>query len=371
MVDPDQHPEIARSHDDNNAGGSRRRSDAALSGMTMNFNAVHRGARQHLRSVAALLLLALASIGVPAIAAPASETFDWTPERAPEGPLVIMISVPSQQALVYRNGVRIGMSAVSTGMQGHETPGGVYRILQKRREHTSNLYDGLPMPFMQRLTWDGIALHAGDLPGRPASHGCVVLPAPFARLLFDTTSLGDLVVIAVDDSQSTILPALGMLTPVDAGSGTIRSRNNRSEAFEWAPERAPVGPLSIVLSTTERQIVVLRNAVEIGRANIGVRDLAPMGTRVYVLLAGTRPEPSRVVPDRPARRWQELSVTEERRDLADAVATGRIAVPAEFALRVYDALEPGATVVVTDEPLYPVINDITVPQTVSMDEGAP
>jgi hypothetical protein len=365
MVDPDQHPGITDSNDGNYAGEIR-----SLNGMAMNFSAAHRGVHQHWHSIAALLLLAIASIGAPAIAAPAREAFDWTPERAPKGPLVIVISVPSQQAFVYRNGVRIGTSAVSTGMQGHETPGGVYRILQKRREHTSNLYD-LPMPFMQRLTWDGIALHAGDLPGHPASHGCVLLPAPFAQILFDTTSLGDLVVIAVDDSQPAILPGLGMLTPVDAGTGATRAQNKGSHAFEWAPERAPAGPLSIVLSTTERQIVVLRNAVEIGRASIDGRDLAPMGTRVYVLLAGTRSEPSRVVPGRPARRWQELSVTAERPDLADAIATGRITVPAEFALRVYDALEPGATVVVTDEPLYPIINDITAPQTASMNGGAP
>src|SRR5690606_30933068 len=97
----------------------------------------------------------------------------WMPEMAPTGPVVLVISLPEQLLHVYRNGVRIGVSTVSTGKAGHETPTGVFSILQKRKEHYSNLYNNAPMPFMQRLTWDGIALHAGNLPGYPASHGCV------------------------------------------------------------------------------------------------------------------------------------------------------------------------------------------------------
>jgi hypothetical protein len=122
--------------------------------------------------------------------------FRWNPEIAPSGPMVAVVSLPEQRIHVYRNGVRIGLSTVSTGKPGHETPTGVFPILQKRREHYSNLYDNAPMPFMQRLTWDGIALHAGRIPGRPASHGCVRLPRAFAELLFEATEKDMLVVVA-------------------------------------------------------------------------------------------------------------------------------------------------------------------------------
>lgn len=78
-----------------------------------------------------------------------------------------------QKAYVYRNGVLIGVATVSAGRPGHLTPTGVFTILQKQKEHRSTIYDGAPMPYMERLTWGGIALHAGGLPGYPESHGCV------------------------------------------------------------------------------------------------------------------------------------------------------------------------------------------------------
>ena len=103
-----------------------------------------------------------------------------------------MVSIPLQRAYVYRGGALIGVTTVSTGKPGHRTPTGKFDILQKRAKHFSNLYNNAPMPFMQRLTWGGIALHAGQIPGRPASHGCVRLPLDFARNLFGVTSDGRL-----------------------------------------------------------------------------------------------------------------------------------------------------------------------------------
>jgi lipoprotein-anchoring transpeptidase ErfK/SrfK len=94
----------------------------------------------------------------------------------------VIITLPRQLAFVYRNGVLIGVSTVSSGTKGHATPTGVFTVLQKKVEHYSNLYNAAPMPYMQRLTWDGIAMHAGNLPGYPASHGCVRLPKAFAKL---------------------------------------------------------------------------------------------------------------------------------------------------------------------------------------------
>src|SRR5688572_20521048 len=116
--------------------------------------------------------------------------FVWQPERAQEGAVEVVVSIPLQRAYVYRGGTLIGVTTVSTGRRGHETPTGTFNILQKRREHYSNLYNNAPMPFMQRLTWGGVALHAGQIPGRPASHGCVRLPLDFARQLFSVTQVG-------------------------------------------------------------------------------------------------------------------------------------------------------------------------------------
>ena len=112
----------------------------------------------------------------------------------------MVVSLPEQRAYVYRNGVLIGASTVSTGKKGHETPTGVFTILQKHEDHYSNLYDNAPMPYMQRLTWSGVALHAGKLPGYPASHGCVRMPYEFARKLYAETKTG-LTVVVSDEEQ--------------------------------------------------------------------------------------------------------------------------------------------------------------------------
>ncbi|MGV3482467.1 MAG: L,D-transpeptidase family protein [Sphingobium sp.] len=119
--------------------------------------------------------------------------FLWSAPAESDAPLTIGISIALQRIYVYRGDTLIGVSAISTGKPGKETPLGDFRILQKAKWHRSNLYSNAPMPFMQRLTWDGIALHAGWNPGYPASHGCIRLPFAFARALFDMTALGSMV----------------------------------------------------------------------------------------------------------------------------------------------------------------------------------
>jgi len=116
-----------------------------------------------------------------------------------DGPISIVISIPQQLAYVYRGGMLIAVSTVSTGRAGHATPTGDFTILQKQKFHRSNLYSNAPMPWMQRLTWDGIALHAGHLPGYPASHGCIRLPNAFARQLFAMTEMGAQVSVVDED----------------------------------------------------------------------------------------------------------------------------------------------------------------------------
>jgi hypothetical protein len=144
--------------------------------------------------------------------------FVWQPERAPQGEVEIVVSIPLQRAYVYRGGTLIGVTTVSTGRQGHETPTGTFNILQKRREHYSNLYNNAPMPFMQRLTWGGVALHAGHIPGRPASHGCVRLPLDFARLLFGVTAVG--ASVHITDRSPASGEALAMVRGIRTATGT-------------------------------------------------------------------------------------------------------------------------------------------------------
>ena len=142
-----------------------------------------------LTSVSSAALFAAALWAAPA----AAEESEATDTR---DPMTIVVSLPNQRATIFRGTSVVTTTAVSTGKRGHSTKAGVYSILEKRRRHYSNLYNGAPMPWMQRLTWSGTALHAGVVPGYPASHGCIRLPYSFAPKLFSMTQVGAQVVVA-------------------------------------------------------------------------------------------------------------------------------------------------------------------------------
>ena len=116
----------------------------------------------------------------------------------PVGPVLISISIEKQQMKLYDNNGVYAESPVSTGMPGHSTPMGVFSVIGKEVFHRSNIYSGAPMPHMQRITWSGVAMHEGVLPGRPASHGCIRLPGAFATRLFGWTKMGARVIITPD-----------------------------------------------------------------------------------------------------------------------------------------------------------------------------
>jgi hypothetical protein len=117
----------------------------------------------------------------------------------PKGPLQLVVSVGQQRVTLFANGVPVGHARVSSGTASNPTPMGVFSIIQKNRHHRSNIYSNAPMPYMQRLTWSGIALHEGALPGYPASHGCIRLPQEFAARLWAVTKLGMRVVVATEE----------------------------------------------------------------------------------------------------------------------------------------------------------------------------
>ncbi|HEX8514170.1 MAG TPA: L,D-transpeptidase family protein [Allosphingosinicella sp.] len=131
-----------------------------------------------------------------------------TPGEALQSGVLIVVSLPSQKMFVFRKGELWDVSKVSTGKPGNETPEGIFPILQKKAMHRSNLYDDAPMPFMQRLTWGGVAIHAGRVPGYPASHGCIRLPQGFAKKLYGITRFNSTIVIVAGEPVSTAEEAL-------------------------------------------------------------------------------------------------------------------------------------------------------------------
>lgn len=308
------------------------------------------------------LCLCLLLVGGPALADVTSVEFDpqrlepgafaWHPEAAPSGPLLMVVSIPEQRAYLYRNGVRIAVSTVSTGKPGNDTPAGVFTVLQKRKVHYSSLYDDAPMPFMQRLTWGGVALHAGRLPGYPASHGCIRLPLEFARRLFGVTDVGMTVVVSDDRAHPPEWVHPGWLAPpLAAASPPSAARIASVESFAWSPEAAPSGPLTILLSSADRRLRVLRNGVQIGTAHIEFEGAAPVGTTVLQLQSGLAGEESRYVPGRPRLQWLQVAFagTPDATPVVDELY-GRVRISSSFARMLYDTLSPGTTVVVTDMP---------------------
>lgn len=295
----------------------------------------------------------------PAALAPGQ--FLWHPEIAPAGPLVLVVSLDEQRAYAYRNGIAIGVSTISSGKPGKVTPTGVFTILQKSKDHRSNLYDAAPMPYMQRLTWDGIALHGGTLPGYPASHGCVRLPKAFAEKLFAVTQRGDTVVVADGKASAAALVHPAMLAPVTVGGAPAApaeaaARDAAADFWAWDDAAAADGPLSVLVSLRDRRVFVLRNGIGIGEARLGADpDVALHGSVLLVMGDRTEDAPSALDPERPRHQWTIYPVLG---DDAASIALLQLRLqqarpldlPAPFARRLYAALSPGATVLLTDLP---------------------
>ena len=180
-------------------------------------------------AVAPAPALAATDALAPEVVALAPNRFLWN-DNATLEPVSIVISIADQKAYIYRGDLLIGASAVSTGKDGNDTPLGVFPILQKSEKHKSNLYDDAPMPFMQRLTWDGVAIHAGMNPGFPASHGCIRVPTAFARKLFAVTSKGTPVLVTDASAAEGWTPP----TPYDAQAMQAETASANAAALETA-----------------------------------------------------------------------------------------------------------------------------------------
>ena len=263
----------------------------------------------------------------------------WAAQIAPKGPLLVYVDLSRQLATVYRNGVRIAVSTVSSGRAGYETPTGVFTILQKDADHKSNKYNSAPMPYQQRLTWDGVALHAGGLPGYPESHGCVHLPYTFAKALFGITKLGATVVVQDSKADHVRTSAAGLIQPIlPTGAPAEQARLEAGE-YRWHPERSPTGPLTVIVSKRDQAVVVLRNGKEIGRSLAIINDDDP-GSHVISYMTGKDGKP----------RWIYVGLpghAEDQGRLLDEATLNRVRMPRAFYAAVKAVLVPGSTILVT------------------------
>lgn len=280
----------------------------------------------------------------------------WHPEVSPAGPIVLVVSLDEQRAYVYRNGIAIGLTTISSGKTGHETPTGVFTILQKDKDHRSNLYNSAPMPYMQRLTWDGIALHGGSLPGHPASHGCVRLPQAFAQKLFSETKRGDTVVVADAKSAPMTLAYPAVLAPVNArGQALPEGEGGAPDKAWWDDAAAPSGQVGILVSLHDQRLYVLRDGVVIGESPLKADALpAFQGTTLFVMGQGYSDTPSPLDAQQRLHQWTAYPLLGQDRAQAtpDLLATPSLpmALPADFARQLYQVLVPGTTLLVTSLP---------------------
>jgi L,D-transpeptidase catalytic domain len=268
--------------------------------------------------------------------------FNWHPERAPgPGPLLIIVSIPDQLVHVYRNGIRVAASTCSTGKPGHATPTGVFKILQKDKHHHSSTYNNASMPNMNRLTWSGVALHAGRLPGYPASHGCVRLPLQFSDMLFGITKLGMTVVIADNKSQPSSVVHPGMVLGEYAkreflGVDTAILKQQYSAGHTDKPKA-----VSVVVSGKDRKAEVWENDNIVATGSVEIEDAKrPLPDSVHKLVASDSGKGD--------LEWQSMGYGKsDRADLARELRR----IKAEPALReeARKRMQHGVTLVTTHE----------------------
>jgi hypothetical protein len=205
-------------------------------------------------------------------------------EPVPQGPLTIVVSLDRQRLSLYGNGVLFAESPVSSGTASRPTPTGVFSVIQKDRYHRSNLYNDAPMPYMQRITWSGVAMHTGVLPGYPASHGCIRLPDAFAQKLWRYTKLGARVIVARDAPEPYEIshPRLFNPKPVE----TVKLLDAPAAALTRTEVKtAEVGMANKASDAPKPAAVIEATKTEPAKAEISVKadDSAPASTPAAVI----------------------------------------------------------------------------------------
>jgi hypothetical protein len=227
-------------------------------------------------------------------------------DKPATGPLFAVLSLSDQHISIYNSSGLVTRGKVSTGMPGHRTPVGIFSIIGQERYHNSNIYSGAPMPFMQRITWSGIALHLGVVPGYPASHGCIRLPASFAQKLWGMTKIGERVVIAPHEVAPAEFAHPLLPVPKMQPSPAVVSENTPAKVTEIATtanESLPVGAPKMLNPIEYARALKTSTAVEVAAAAKAVKELSDR--------AGVRSDEAR-------RAVAELRAAEAARAQAEA-----------------------------------------------------
>jgi hypothetical protein len=319
-------------------------------------------------------------------------------DDAPKGPLQIIVSIADQRVSLYDNGALVARSSVSTGTSHHPTPLGVFSVIEKQRWHRSNLYSAAPMPYMQRITWSGVALHAGVVPGHPASHGCIRLRNAFAIQLWGLTKRGTRVIVARDDVKPVAIsnphlfnpkaaPGLPELPTATAAGGSTDSAaatqgplmSNaeaqeatslvRSSASATATPQKMV-PISIFVSRKSSKLFVRQGFKPLFDAPVKIQNPdEPLGTHVFTAMefesegpavrwtVVSMPEESPRTPagpaearEAPAKRMIEMAPPGPSPNKANA-ALDRIEIPQDVIERISELLTPASSLVISDQGL--------------------
>ena len=316
------------------------------------------------------------------------------PEDAPKGPLQIIISIADQRISLFDNGTLMARSSVSTGIKGHPTPLGVFSVIGKQRWHRSNIYSAAPMPYMQRITWSGIALHAGVVPGHPASHGCIRLKNAFAARLWHLTKRGTRVIIAHGDVQPVEITNPHLFNPKAASgssdfqAGTAAGNSIGTEAATQAspaanaetpettslqiagaaPARvAPkkIVPISVFVSRKLSKLFVRRGFSPLFDVPVKIENPEePLGTHVFTAMefqnegAAVRwtvvsipkelPRLSEAGPKEREASAQQAALSAPLPDTANA-ALDRIEIPEDAVGRISELLTPASSLIISDD----------------------
>jgi hypothetical protein len=309
------------------------------------------------------------------------------PEELSKGPLQIIVSIADQRVSLFDNGTLIARSPVSTGIPGHPTPLGVFSVISKQRWHRSNIYSAAPMPYMQRITWSGIALHAGVVPGHPASHGCIRLKNDFAVRLWHLTKRGTRVIIAHDNVQPVEITNPHLFKPkamsgspefqaaTVAAAATGGSPVSNAETPETTSLQVPgsaaagsapkkIVPISVFVSRKLGKLFVRRGFSPLFDVPVKIENPEePLGTHVFTAMEFQN--------EGAAVRWTVVSIPEEfprmskgapkerevparqtalpvpLPDKANA-ALDRIEIPRDTVERISELLTPASSLIVSD-----------------------
>jgi lipoprotein-anchoring transpeptidase ErfK/SrfK len=318
-------------------------------------------------------------------------------QEVAKGPLQIIISIADQRISVYDDGTLIARSSVSTGVQGHPTPIGVFSVIGKELWHRSNIYSAAPMPYMQRITWSGIALHAGVLPGHPASHGCIRLANDFAIRLWRLTKRSTRVIIARHDvhpvqiasprlfakpktassSQESSVDALAgkdvltlAISPApSAPNAQSQGGTNLLPATGVGPQKKAV-PISVFVSRKSSKLLVRQGYTPLFDVPIKIENPdEPLGTHVFTLLKQqsegalfrwnvvSMPEKfsstSASLNKKPSAPVQATGGTVRLESLPDGARTAldRVEIPQDEVARISQLLTPGSSFILSDYEL--------------------